>query len=271
MEYYDDSEFYGLNESYYSVEDVRKDLNRVVEYFKSQDYHEAAIKATLIDDRQLTPEIADECNAFFITEDTGVASLPDWILEENLGMVKYRKYVTFLGRLVYPLYDPNKNVMGFCGWEKFYEDLKVPKYLDSRNYGYKAKETTLYGMEKLEEYYNSKEPVYVVEGIVCCLYLRSQGFQALALLGSHMTPYVVQILKRFGKRLVVIPDNDGAGDGLVKQAKWTLKGCIIVQMAYGKDTDGCRKIEEHKYEQQLLKELRSLSNPFVKTNICIRR
>ena len=61
------------------------------------------------------------------------------------------------------------------------------------------------------EYYDNDKPVYLVEGIVCCLYLRSKGFQAFASLGSHLTPYVITILSRFGNRLIVIPDNDTIG------------------------------------------------------------
>lgn len=251
----------------YSIEDVRKDLNKVVEYWRSQEWHEHSMKIALEEGRQLSPQIIEECKAFFIPEDVTLYSIPEWMQAESLGMVRYGKYITYLGRLVYPVFDVHGDVMGFCGWDKFVQ----PKYLDSKNYGYKAKETTLYGMEKLEEYYKSGKPVYVVEGIVCCLYLRSQGFQALALLGSHMTQYVIQILKRFGRRLILIPDCDGAGDGLVRQAKYVLKGITIIQLKYGKDTDGCRKLDDHKYEAQLLKELNSLSNPFVRTEICLRR
>lgn len=251
----------------YSIEDVRRDLNRVVDYWMNQEWHENAVKVALEGERKLSPEIVKECKAFFIPEDVTLYTLPDWMKNESLGMVLYGKYIIQSGRIVYPVFDVKGDVMGFCGWDKYVN----PKYLDSKNYGYKAKETTLYGMEKLEEYYNSKEPVFVVEGIVCCLYLRSKGFQALALLGSHMTQYVTQILKRFGKRLVLIPDCDGAGDSLVRQAKSIFKGITIVQMKYGKDIDGCRKFGDGIYEQQLLKELKSLYIPFSPTQICLRR
>lgn len=270
MDYFD-SFYSDILEEHYSIEDVRKDLNRVVDYFRSQDYHEQAMQIALVEDRRLSPEIIEESKAFFIPEDTSISNIPDWMLHDSLGIVRFKKYITYLGRIVYPVFDVNGDVMGFCGWEKFSKELGVPKYLDSNNYGYKAKATTLYGMEKLEEYYDSNKPVFVVEGIICCLYLRSKGYQALALLGSKVTPYVTQILKRFGRRLILIPDNDEAGNSLVNWAKWKLKGSVIIQMDKGKDTDGCRLYEDGILEETLLKELSSLVIPFSKTILCIRR
>jgi hypothetical protein len=54
-------------------------------------------------------------------------------------------------------------------------------------------------------------------------------------------------------------------------SKWKLKKAVIIQVAFGKDIDGCRKIEDGKYAKQLISELLSLSNPFVKTKLLIRR
>lgn len=262
---YDDFDSYGIQE--YSIEDIREELGNIVNYFKNVDYYEDALKTFICNERQLPIEVGYECDAFFVDENTTISEIPDWMKLDSLGFVKYNKYLVYAGRLVYPVKDVKGNVMGFCGWDKFTE----PKYLDSKNYGYIAKNTSLYGMEKIEEYYNSNRPVYVVEGIVCCLYLRSLGYQALALLGSSLSPYVIQILKRFGSRLILVPDNDEAGDSLVKRAKYALKKCVIVQVRYGKDIDGCRKIDEHKYESALQADLKMLTNPFCKLNIFIRR
>lgn len=250
----------------YSIDDTREDLNRIVKYFQSMDYHEHAMDVCIVNERQLPRHVADDADCFFITEDFTLALLPEWMKVDSLGMVR-KNWITQIGRLVYPVKDVNGNVMGFCGWDPTVE----PKYLDSKNYGYKAKATTLYGMEKLPEYYRSGKPVFVTEGIVCCLYLRSQGFQALAALGSHLTPYVIQILRRFGVNLIMVPDNDEAGNSFIKQIKRELKLATIIQVRYGKDIDGCRKIENHVYEEQLLKELSSLTNPFIRTNLLIRR
>jgi len=255
-----------LTEQEFTVESTRADLGRIVDYFKSAEKHDVYVNYAFVGARQLPRWLADEIDVFFIPEDIIPAELPEDFLIEALGFVKYDEIV-MSGRLVYPVKDVKGQVMGFCGWDKFV----TPKYLDSKNHGYKAKATTFYGMEKLPEYYRSNKPVFVTEGIVCCLWLRSQGFQALALLGSQMTPYVKEILKRFGSRLVLVPDNDEAGNSLVHMSKWKLKKAVIIQVAFGKDIDGCRKIEDGRYAEQLISELLSLSNPFVKTKLLIRR
>ena len=260
---FDEYELY-INE--YSVEDTREDLGRIVEYFKNVDYWEIAMKSFLVEYRDLPIEVAIMSDAFAVSEDETAGSIPEWMSGESLGFVRYN-YLTMSGRCVFPVKDVKGQVMGFCGWDPF----EKPKYLDSKNFGYKAKATTLFGMEKLSEYYTSKEPVFLTEGLMCTLYLRWKGFQAISSLGSYLTPYVRVILRRFGSRLIVVPDNDETGDKYVKQIKRDIPKALIVQCAYGKDIDGFRRYEEHKYEEQLLKELSMLSNPFVRTELLIRR
>ena len=260
-------EDYELYVDEYSVEDVRADLHRIVDYFRAMDYHQHACKLFLEDTRELPSTVESEYEVFCVDENTPIGSLPDWMKSESLGFVR-GNFIPQSGRCVFPVKDVLGQVMGFVGWDPTCE----PKYLDSKNYGYKAKATTLFGMEKLPEYYMSNEPVFITEGLMCTVYLRCQGFQAMASLGSWLTPYVIQILKRFGSRLIAIPDNDETGDKYVKQLKRALPKACVMQVTKGKDIDGCRRLEEHKYEEQLLRDLRGLSNPFYWTSpLVIRR
>lgn len=260
---FDDFELY-VDE--YSIEDVREDLGNIVKFFQAQEYHEHAMQLFLVDFRGLPMQVAKDADAFCVDEEMPLSDFPEWMKAEALGFVK-GKWCTQWGRCVFPIKDVTGAVMGFVGWDPF----ETPKYLDSKNYGYKAKLTTLYGMEKLPEYYRSKEPVFVTEGLMCCWYLRSKGFQALASLGSWLTPYVIQILRRFGVRLIMIPDNDETGDKYIKQIKRELPKALIAQVKYHKDIDGCRKEEEHKYEHQLLADLKSIGNPFIPLQVMLRR
>lgn len=262
---------YGFNEfdiyvDEYSIEDVREDLGNIVRYFQSLPYHEHAMDLFIVKQRGLPMQSAIDADAFCVDEEIPITDFPEWMFQEPLGFIR-NNWCPMWGRCVFPIKDVKGQVMGFTGWDPFVD----PKYLDSKNYGYVANKTTLYGMEKLEEYYRSDKPVYLTEGLMCCLYLRSKGFQALASLGSYLTPYVIQILKRFGSRLVVIPDNDETGDKYVKQVKRVLPRAMIMQVAYGKDIDGCRKENDGAYEELLLKELASITNPFVRTSLLIRR
>lgn len=261
-----DFDKYGAFERQYTVDDCRRDLNNAVTFFREQDYHEAYMRAALVEERQLPIEVADMLDLFWVSEELPVGSFPEWMQSESLGLVR-KGYSTMFGRLVYPVKDVRGDVMGFCGWDPFVE----PKYLDSKNYGYKAKAFSLLGMEMLPEYYRNDKPVIVIEGPVCMAYLRVNGFQALSTLGSVLTPYVYQILRRFGNRLLVIPDNDPAGDSYAKQCKYKLPKAVVWQPKYGKDVDGCRKIDDHIHEESLLNDLRNCGNIFYIPKTFIRR
>lgn len=256
-----------LTNAEFSVERSRKLMMDIVNFYKSKDYYNEAIDIIVLKERGLTRDIAEKMNVFFVDDDETIDNLPEELRSESLGFVRGR-HIVFSGRLVYPVMDVKGQVMGFCGWDKF----EQPKYLDSKNNGYKAKETTLYGMEELPLYYKNKEPIYFVEGIVCCLYLRSQGFQALAYLGSNISKYIIEIMKRVEDRAIAIPDNDvinktaedistnkPAGEHLVKIIKSKLPKARIIQSRIAKDVDDTRLYENHKYEQRFLSELRQVA------------
>lgn len=262
-----------LTEAEFSIEDTRSDLGKLTDFFRSQEYHDAAIQIAYVNERKLPKEIAEKHKVFMVLEEFQILDIPEELRVEALGMVRGNRII-YAGRLVYPVMDVRGQVMGFCGWDKF----EKPKYLDSHNHGYKAKDTTFYGMEMLPYTYNSNEPVYVVEGIVCCHYLRSQGLQAYALLGSSLTKYVLTIFRRIEKRLVFIPDNDivgstvdvinqkkPAGEHFVKQIKRELPKARIVQSVLAKDVDDTRLLNDGEFEKEFIEELKLVAmNPFFK-------
>lgn len=255
----------------FSVEDTRKELMQIVDFFRSQPYHEDAMRIIAQEERKLPKSIIDEAKVFFVSEDLVPADYPEWMRLPSYGFMTSYGECKYFGRLVYPVFDITGDVMGFCGWDKFAPDHGLPKYLDSKNYGYKAKETTLYGMEHIAKYYNDNKPVFVTEGIVDSLWLRSEDFHAMASLGSYLTPYVLQILSRFGNRLVIIPDNDEAGNTFVRQCKYNLPKARVLQAKVGKDVDGMRKYDDGIYLQRVLTDLRNCTNPFARMDMFIVR
>lgn len=259
MSVYDDM---GYDINIFTIDDNRKDLRRVVDYFQSLPYHERAVRAFLIETRNLPEKAIEQLDGFYVDEDARAEDFPEWLQLESLGMVKYGRPV-FYGRFVFPVKTPKGEVMGFIGWDP---NVK-PKYLDSYNYGYKAKATTFFGMENIGEYYTSKEPVFITEGLMCTAWLRANGFQAMASLGSTLSKYCQTILKRFGYRCVMVPDNDEAGEKYLMQARYCLPQAQKIMVKVGKDIDGCRK--EH--EQELLEDLRNIMNPNYKFKIILRR
>lgn len=253
-------------ESDYTIDDTRDALNRIVKFFTSLPEQEEMLDIAYCKERVLPMSCAKEHDVFMVDEDFVISQMPQELIFDSTGFTRQNKYLVYSGRLVYPVKDPIGNVMGFCGWDKFV----TPKYLDSKTFGYVAKSTTLYGMEKMLEYYKSTKPVFLLEGIPDTHYLRSKGYQSLTALGSHLSRYVVEILRRFGNRLYVIPDNDTltgkydeitSGESFVKQVKWALPKAHVMQTRSNKDLDGARKVSEE-VEDNLLEDLQNIENIF---------
>lgn len=218
------------------VQKYRQMCNEILSIFKSQPDYDELLGWFASIGRNLETQTLRDADGFMVQPDTPATILPEHLRDDGTGFTR-GNFLVYDGRFVYPVKDTNGDVMGWCGYDKF----EAPKYLDSTTYGYKAKESTLYGMERLRDYYMSDEPVFVTEGIVCTLWLRQSGFQALASLGSHLTPYVIEILKRFGDRLIMIPDSDEAGLKYKKQCKYALPKARVMQSRVAKDIDDSRQ------------------------------
>lgn len=240
-----------------TIDQLRKQLNKIPEFFKTRaDYLEnLTIFAEVV--RNLEAQTLIDCDSFMVQDDMLITEIPEELQHDSLGFCKGSNIV-FLGRYVYPVKDVRGNVMGFCGYDKF-SDVK---YLDSINFGYKAKQYSLWGMEKLPDYYRSNKPVYFVEGIVCALYLRQCGLQAMAMLGSSVSSYVSVIINRFGNRAVVVCDSDEAGTKCRCSLKYKAPMARCVQSTIAKDVDDSRQVDP-----QFAVELAKLSNPFYKSNL----
>lgn len=248
-----------------TISNQREIMTEMVKYFTSLPENEGPLE-WLAEERHLPLSILKEHDVFFIDEDVTRSSIPEKYWDETLGLCKW-KYIIYAGRIIYPVKSPTGLVMGLCGWTK---DKGEVKYLDSKNYGYKAKYNTMYGMEKLLEYYKSTDSVFLVEGIVDCLFLRSLGLKAFALLGSLLTPYIITILSRFGERLIVLPDNDNfkgeaedktAGEGFAKQVFYKLPKARVYQTISAKDLDDVVRVSEEK-RQSLVNDLLNIDNMF---------
>ena len=105
-----------LAEAEYSVEATRRDLARIVEFFKQADYYDEYIRLAFEEMRQLPRWVAEDSDVFFVHEDTLVEEIPEDLRHDSLGLVSGNR-VLYAGRLVYPVKDVRNQVMGFCGWE----------------------------------------------------------------------------------------------------------------------------------------------------------
>lgn len=241
----------------YSISSTRKQLNEIVKIFQSREEHVQEVTWMAELGRNLKPETLLKCDSFMVQPDTSILLLPEELRHESLGFCRESHYV-FEGRYVFPVKDVKGDVMGFCGYDKFSE----MKYMDSRNFGYVAKRYSVWGMEMMEAYYKSKDPVFFVEGIVCALYLRQEGLQALAMLGSSISPYVTEIAKRFKERAIFISDSDEAGTKFRRALRYKIPYAQCIQSNIAKDVDDSREVSP-----EFVQELRKMSNPFYRSHL----
>lgn len=217
---------------------LRKQLNDFVAWFKQRDDYMDVVTTMAKHVRNLEVQTLLNCDSFMIQDDFYLPELPDEFKHDSLGIC-HGDSLLFRGRYIYPVKDVRGDVMGLCGYDKF-DDMK---YRDSKNYGYVAKTYSCWGMEELSNYYRSTRPVFFVEGIVCALYLRQSGLQALAFLGSQVSSYMIEVMRRFAGRCIVICDADEAGTICRNILRRKLPTVRCVQSTVAKDVDDSREVD----------------------------
>lgn len=238
-----------------TVLDARKQMNRLLQCFLDEPERYELCEIFAQDIRNLKVETLLECDSFMIQPETTYSFVPEELMEDTYGLFR-GAYCVFEGRYIYPVKDVRGDVMGWCGYDKF-DDVK---YLDSSNYGYKAKNATVWGMEKMSEYYRSGRQVFFTEGIVCSLFARQCGEQALATLGSNLTPYVAEIINRFGMKARILTDSDEAGNKFRRIARKLCPKARVLQSKVAKDLDDSRMVAP-----EIENELHKFENPFYRS------
>lgn len=236
------------------IADARKKMNELLQCFLKQERRMELLTYFAEKVRHLDIQTLVDCDSFMIQDEDEIdlTGIPAEYMTDTYGLFKGPVCV-FMGRYVYPVKDVHGDVMGWVGYDKF-SDVK---YLDSLNYGYKAKHTTLWGMEMLPEYYRSGRQVWFTEGVVCALYARQCGEQALACLGSNVSPYVAEIIKRFGPKARILTDSDEAGNKFKRLVQRQCPQARVIQSRIAKDLDDSKEISP-----EIGEELKKFENRF---------
>ena len=136
---------------------------------------------------------------------------------EKSGLVVPRKnsggfYDRFRDRIVFPIFDLNRQVIGFGG--RVMDDA-LPKYLNSPETPVYNKSRSLYGLHLAKARCRETESVYIVEGYFDAIALHQHGLvNTVATLGTSLTAEHVRMLRGYiGEkgRAVLVYDSDEAG------------------------------------------------------------
>jgi len=168
------------------------------------------------------------------------------ILEVGL-VVKNDKgkiYDRFRGRIMFPLFDLNSQVVGFTGRVLETGDSKkrktIAKYVNTPNTMLYDKGRLLYGLHNAKVEIRKNKACILTEGQVDVILSHQNGIQNLvATSGTALTPFQLNILKRYSDSLILSFDMDLAGDtatkrgiGLAQQKGFDIR---IMVLPEGKD------------------------------------
>ena len=118
-------------------------------------------------------------------------------------------YDRFRGRVMFPITDLRKRVVGFGG--RVLGD-GTPKYLNSPDTPLFRKGHTLFAFDGARDAIARTKTVIIVEGYFDAIALHQAGMtQTVATLGTALTPEHIQLLRRFASKVVLLFDPDAAG------------------------------------------------------------
>lgn len=117
-------------------------------------------------------------------------------------------YDRFRNRIMFPIFDIRKNIIGFGG--RVLDD-SLPKYLNSPDSLVFNKGYNLYGLNIAKENVKDKN-FFLVEGYMDVIKMHSHGFDtAVAALGTSLTDNQIKLLKRYSNKFYICFDSDKAG------------------------------------------------------------
>jgi DNA primase len=128
------------------------------------------------------------------------------------------QYDRFRARIMFPVRDPRGRVQGF-GARALRPDTK-PKYLNSPEGELYRKSRTLYGIDRARAAIAKVGRAVVVEGYTDVLAAHQAGIEeAVAVMGTAITPDQLQRLARYTEEVVLALDADRAGHAAMLRAQ----------------------------------------------------
>ncbi|MHB8209130.1 DNA primase [Mucilaginibacter sp.] len=161
---------------------------------------------------------------------------------EDIGLVKTSNNTNFdiyRNRIMFPIHNERGEIIGFGG--RKLEDGKKdnPKYINSRDSLIYKKESILYGIYQAARAIREMKFAVLVEGYYDVISFHQTGMpNTVAPCGTAFTDGHAKILKRYTQHIILIGDQDAAGQ------KANLKNVDLL-LRYGFKVDICQLPEKH--------------------------
>ncbi|MCK9578040.1 DNA primase [bacterium] len=124
----------------------------------------------------------------------------------------------FRSRIMFPICDINGNVAGFTGRIFGNEGIENAKYLNTPNTLLYDKSRIIFGLDKAKLAIKEDDFCVLVEGNMDCIASHQAGIKnCVAVSGTALTEFHLNILKRYTNKLVFSFDMDDAGSNATKR------------------------------------------------------
>ena len=165
-------------------------------------------------------------------------------------------YDRFRSRIMFPVFSLQGDVVGFGGRIFGKEDKNLAKYMNSPATLLYDKSNILYGLDKAKLEIRKQDFCVLVEGYMdVILTTQTNKSNVVATSGTALTPFHLQILKRYSDNLILAFDMDVAGDSATKRGiELALSqgfNLRIVRLGEGKDPADIAKEDPLQWESAL--------------------
>jgi len=164
-------------------------------------------------------------------------------------------YDRFRGRIIFPIFDLNSQVIGFGGRIFGSQKPDEAKYINTPNTLLYDKSKVLYGLDKAKLEIRKKNFSILVEGYTDVILAHQAAIEnTISSSGTALTPYQLAILKRYSDNLYLAFDMDIAGDFATKRGidLAQLRGFNLKIISLPEDKDPADIISEDSKEFEKL-------------------
>ncbi len=177
---------------------------------------------------------------------------------ETLGLALRSKegsfYDRFRDRLIFPIWSPAGDIIGFAGRALGEEE---PKYLNISNTPLFEKGTVLYGLNFARHAARDSATLIIVEGYTDVISMHQAGIEnTVAGMGTALTLTQAQLLRRFASRVILAYDRDAAGRAATLRGLANLRNCdldvSVALLPHEHDPDSFVRAHGHEAFLQIL-------------------